>query len=194
MAAIALFHSALGVNSAVYRIADDLRAANHDVRIMDVYEGATFDSYDAGRAERDRLGYAELMRRALAAASDVPDGMVVIGLSMGTALAAAPALARPATGAVLISGIPPLDEYPDAPDWPASTPVQLHRMADDPLFTDAQAQPALARLGLGGAQVDEYVYDGAGHLFMDPSRPQEFDGAATAQMVGRILDFLELHD
>jgi len=46
MTNIALFHSVLGVRPGVAAAADRLRAAGHDVLVVDQYEGRVFDDYD----------------------------------------------------------------------------------------------------------------------------------------------------
>src|SRR5512135_3673085 len=45
MTQIALFHSVLGVRAGVHDAAERLRAAGHDVRVVDQYGGRVFDDY-----------------------------------------------------------------------------------------------------------------------------------------------------
>jgi dienelactone hydrolase len=45
MSTIALFHSVLGVRSGIRVAADRLRAAGHDVLVVDQYDGRVFDDY-----------------------------------------------------------------------------------------------------------------------------------------------------
>lgn len=47
MADVLLFHHALGVTPGIQAIADELRAAGHDVAVPDLFEGATFGSLSA---------------------------------------------------------------------------------------------------------------------------------------------------
>ena len=41
-----------------------------------------------------------------------------------------------------------------------------------------------------GVTLEHHWYDGAGHLFTDPSRPDEYDPAAAELLWTRVLDFL----
>lgn len=49
MAAIALFHSVLGVRPGVRDAAARLRARGHEVLVVDQYNGRSFDSGPPGR-------------------------------------------------------------------------------------------------------------------------------------------------
>ena len=46
MTTFALVHSVLGVRPGVALAADRLRAAGHDVLVVDQYKGRVFDDYD----------------------------------------------------------------------------------------------------------------------------------------------------
>jgi len=45
MTTVALFHSVLGVRQGVLDAADRLRLDGHDVLVVDLYDGRTFDDY-----------------------------------------------------------------------------------------------------------------------------------------------------
>lgn len=64
MTDIALFHSVLGVRRGVTEAADLLRAAGHEVLIVDQYNGRTFDDYDEAGEFAQAIGYPALMGRA----------------------------------------------------------------------------------------------------------------------------------
>ena len=79
MAHVALFHSVLGVRAGVVDAADRLRAAGHEVLVVDQYDGRVFDGYEEANAYVEEVGFPELMARALAAVEGLPDGFVAIG-------------------------------------------------------------------------------------------------------------------
>ena len=64
MTNIALFHSVLGVRPGVALAADRLRAAGHDVLVVDQYEGRVFDDYDEAGEFAQEIGYPALIGRA----------------------------------------------------------------------------------------------------------------------------------
>jgi hypothetical protein len=74
VAQIALFHSVLGVRRGVTDAAERLRAAGHDVEVVDQYEGRVFDDYLVAGAYAESVGYPRLMERAVAAVEGLRDG------------------------------------------------------------------------------------------------------------------------
>ena len=83
MADIALFHSVLGVRPGVAVAADRLRAAGHDVLVVDQYEGRVFDDYDEAGKFALAIGYPALMGRAAKAVQGLSDGFIAAGFSNG---------------------------------------------------------------------------------------------------------------
>ena len=188
MTEIALFHSALGVRPGIIDAAERLRTDGHDVLVVDQYDGRVFDDQvEAGRYV-ERLGFPELMRRAVEAVEGLADGFLVAGFSNGAGMAEHVATRRRCGGALLVSGALPLAVL-GAPAWPSGTPVQLHLAADDPLRDQAWVDAFLADVRAAGAPVEVVEHPVAGHLFTDASRPDEYDPAATGALWARALPF-----
>lgn len=79
MPRIVLFHSALGLRTAVLDFADALRGLGHIVVTPDYYDGHVFDSTADGLAHRDAVGVRALMDRARTALYDAPADAVLAG-------------------------------------------------------------------------------------------------------------------
>ncbi len=189
MARIAVFHSALGVRPGVLDAAARLRAAGHEVLVVDQYDGRVFDDYEAAGEYVERVGFPELMSRAEAAVAGLPDGFVVLGWSNGAGMAEYVATRRRVAGAVLVSGALPL-ELLGADAWPGGVPVQLHGTDGDP-FAQREWEAALvAAVEASGAPLARWTYPGSGHLFTDPSLAGEYDPRATEQLWARVLDLV----
>jgi dienelactone hydrolase len=189
MAAVALFHSALGVRAGVEDAAARLRADGHEVRVVDQYDGRSFDDYAAAAAHVEELGFPALMQAALDATADMPEGFVVAGFSNGAGMAEHVALHRPVGAAVLFSGALPLP-FLGADAWPAEVPVQLHYGASDPNRNQEWVDQFLAAVRTSGAGAEFHEYAVSGHLFTDASRPDEFDAEATEMLWKHVQDFL----
>jgi len=192
MGQVALFHSALGVRAGVLDAARRLRAAGHDVTVVDQYDGRSFDDYDEASAFAGEIGFPELMRRAVEATAGLADGFVAAGFSNGGGMAEWVATQRRVSGVLMLSGaLPP--EAMGAGPWPAGVPAQIHYAVDDPF----RAQPAIdavaAAVRAAGAEIEVYDYEGAGHLFTDPSLPAEYDAEATELLWERVLAFSARH-
>ena len=69
--------------------------------------------------------------------------------------------------------------------WPPGVPAQAHQTADDP-WREKEAEDAFVAK-VPGAEL--FVYDGATHLFADPST-DDFDATAAALAMERIQAFL----
>ncbi|MGY1742565.1 MULTISPECIES: dienelactone hydrolase family protein [unclassified Blastococcus] len=189
MATVALFHSVLGVRPGVLDAADRLRAAGHEVRVVDQYDGRVFDGYEEAAAFAEAIGYPALMARAEAAVADLPDGLVVAGFSNGGGMAEHVATRRRVSGAVLLSGALPL-ELLGAPGWPAGVPAQLHYALGDPFRRQDWVDAVLGAVRAAGAPAESFDYAGTGHLFTDASLPDEHDAAATELLWSRVLAFV----
>lgn len=96
MPTVALFHSVLGVRQGVLDAADRLRADGHDVRLVDLYDGRTFDAYEPAMSFAwEETGLPTLHARALDAVAELPDGFVTAGFSLGCIMAVHVATQRP---------------------------------------------------------------------------------------------------
>jgi dienelactone hydrolase len=192
MAAIVLFHSVLGPRLGVTDGADRLRAAGHTVHTPDLYRGeARFEEYDPAIAYEHSIGYQEMLRRAAADVEPLPSRLVYMGFSAGGAPAEWLAATRPgARACILLHAALPLHVM-GLESWPAGVAAQVHFMRDDPYRDQAEIDGMAADVRAAGAPFELFEYDGAGHLFTDPSLPAEYDRAATEMLWGHVLTLLE---
>ncbi len=189
MAQIALFHSVLGVRPGVALAAERLRAAGHQVRVVDQYDGRVFDHYDEAGAFVETIGgYPALMSAAVAAVSDLEDGFVAAGFSNGGGMAEYVGSVRPLAGVVMLSGALPL-EMLGVQDWPAGVPAEIHYTLADPFRRPGVPEALADQIRAAGAQVGFFNYPGDGHLFTDPSLVDEYDEVAAERLWGRVLQF-----
>lgn len=191
MTDVAIFHSVLGVRPGVLDAEDRLRAAGHRVLVVDQYDGRVFDDYHEADAFAQAIGYPELMDRAVAQVAGLPDRFVTLGFSNGGGMAEFVATRRRVAGVLMLSGTLPLAML-GADAWPAGVPAQIHYTQDDP-FRNQEWLAAVATAVLDApAKLERFDYPGSGHLFTDPSRPDEYDAAAAALLYERVLAFLGL--
>jgi dienelactone hydrolase len=188
MTSIALFHSVLGVRPGITAAADRLRAAGHEVLVVDQYDGLVFDDYAQGGAHVEQLGFPALMGAAVAGVQDLPDGFVAAGFSNGAGMAEFVATQRRCAGLLLFSGALPLSML-DAPAWPERMPVQVHYTEADPFRHQEWIDSVIDDARRAGAAVEVYDYPGTGHLFTDPSLPGEYDEEAAELLWQRALEF-----
>lgn len=193
MATIALFHPSFGVSPGVLDAAQRLRAAGHTVRVVDQYGGRVFTDYADAGAFVDEIGFPELMRRAVAGVDGLSDGFVAMGFSNGGGMATHVAQQRRVSGVVVLSGATPL-EVIGATEWPADTPVQLHQTVGDPRVFPGAVESVLASVSAAGADSEYVQYPGSGHLFTDPTLPDEYSPAATERLWRRVLAFVAALD
>jgi hypothetical protein len=91
----------------------------------------TFDDYDEADRYVERLGFPELMRRAVTAVQDLPEGFIAAGFSNGGGMAEYVATQRRCGGVLLISGALPVAML-GATGWPRGLPAQIHYTVGDP--------------------------------------------------------------
>jgi dienelactone hydrolase len=189
MAPVALFHSVLGVREGVTDAAARLRAAGHEVLVVDQYDGRVFDDYEAAGAHVEGIGFPALMARAVEAVRDLPDGFVAAGFSNGAGMAEFVATQRRCAGVLLVSGALPMAVL--GASWPAGLPAQLHRAVGDP-FRSAEWDRALADdVAAAGGVLEVVEHPGEGHLFTDPSLPAEYDAESTERLWREALAFVD---
>src|SRR5450755_3174954 len=135
MAALLLFHHALGLTPGVRAFADDLRTAGHIVHTPDLFDGHTFQSIDEGLAHISKIGFDDMRERAVRVADELPHDLVYAGFSFGVLPAQKLAQTRPgARGALLFySCLPISGDWAFGP-WPDGVAVQIHGMDNDPIF------------------------------------------------------------
>lgn len=188
MATVVVFHSALGLRPAIESLAETFRDDGHQVATPDLYAGRVFDDLDEGVAERDRIGFTELLARATAGVETLPEPPVYIGLSLGTAPALLLGTQRPGTrGIALIQGVLPLEAI-GLSAWPDGLPLQLHTSHDDPWHEQEPLDELVAAVPPHLLQVHDHP--GCGHLFLDTGLP-EHDTAATARLVEALRGWLD---
>jgi dienelactone hydrolase len=91
-----------------------------------------------------------------------------------------------ARGALLMYSCLPATEFGGG--WPDGVPVQVHGKDGDPFFEeDLEAAQALVE---STDRAELFLYPGKEHLFADSSLP-EYDAAAAALLLDRVLTFLE---
>jgi len=189
VAAVALFHSVLGLRPGIEDAAERLRAAGHDVHVVDYYGGGlAFDDYEPAMAHAEEVGFPALMGRALEEVRDLPDGFVPAGFSNGAAMAQYVAGSRPVAGALMFAGA--IDPQYLGVGWPQGAPAQIHTTVDDP-WRDEGIDAAVAAIEAAGGTVEVFDYPGSGHLFADPSLPAEYQPAEAELLWERVLAFLD---
>src|SRR3712207_4579987 len=188
MTQIALFHSVLGVRPGILDAADRLRAAGHEVLVVDQYDGLVFDDYAEAGAHVERVGFPALMAAAVQGVADLPDDFVAAGFSNGAGMAGVVATQRPCAGVLMFSGALPLAMLGTS-GWPAGVPVQVHVAAGDPMRNRDWDDAFVADVRRAGASAEVFEYPVTGHLFTDPSLPREYDADATALLWERVLAF-----
>ena len=191
MSKVALFPSVLGVRAGVLDAAERLRTDGHDVLVVDLYRGRSFDDYEPAMAHaEEELGHAELMRRAREAVADLPDGFVAAGFSLGCVMAVHVATQHAVSGVLMIGGAIPASALGSDARWPAGVPAQTHSTLDDPWREQDMIDQAVLDVQSAGGVLEVFDYPGTGHLFTDASLPAEYDPVGTELLWSRVLPFV----
>ena len=191
MAEVLLFHHVMGQTPGFFAFADELRRAGHTVHTPNLLDGRTFDSIDEGLAYVGEIGFGEVIGRGDRAASELPEGLVYGGFSLGVVPAQKLAQTRPgAKGALFFYSCVPISEFGE---WPEGVPVQIHGADADPFFVDEGDIDAARELVASTDGAELFLYPGDQHYFADSSLPS-YDAAATALLTQRVLAFLDAID
>ena len=191
MAEVLLFHHVMGQTPGFFAFADELRQAGHTVHTPNLLDGRTFDSIDEGLAYVGEIGFGEVIGRGDQAASELPEGLVYGGFSLGVVPAQKLAQTRPgAKGALFFYSCVPVSEFGE---WPEGVPVQIHGADADPFFVDEGDIDAARELVESTDDAELFLYPGDQHYFADSSLPS-YDAAATALLTRRVLAFLDAVD
>jgi dienelactone hydrolase len=191
MAEVLLFHHVMGQTPGFFAFADELREAGHTVHTPNLLDGRTFGSIDEGLAYVGEIGFGEVIGRGDHAASELPEGLVYGGFSLGVVPAQKLAQTRPgAKGALLFYSCVPISEFGG---WPEGVPVQIHGADADPFFVDEGDIDAARELVESTDDAELFLYPGDQHYFADSSLPS-YDAAATALLTRRVLAFLDAVD
>jgi dienelactone hydrolase len=191
MAEVLLFHHVMGQTPGFFAFADELRRAGHTVHTPNLLDGRTFDSIDEGLAYVGEIGFGEVIGRGDQAASELPEGLVYGGFSLGVVPAQKLAQTRPgAKGALFFYSCVPRAEFGS---WPEGVPVQIHGADADPFFVDEGDIDAARELVASTDGAELFLYPGDQHYFADSSLPS-YDAAATVLLTQRVLAFLDAVD
>ena len=191
MAEVLLFHHVMGQTPGFFAFADELRQAGHTVHTPNLLDGRTFDSIDEGLAYVGEIGFGEVIGRGDQAASELPEGLVYGGFSLGVVPAQKLAQTRPgAKGALFFYSCVPVSEFGE---WPEGVPVQIHGADADPFFVDEGDIDAARELVESTDDAELFLYPGDQHYFADSSLPS-YDAAATVLLTQRVLAFLDAVD
>lgn len=190
MTTVAIFHSVLGIRRGELDAAERLRADGHRVLLSDLFEGRVFDAYEPAMAWNESLGMEPLFQRGLAAVADLPDGFVVGGFSQGSSIAAYVATRRAVSGVLQLSGLNVLEWFGAGAVWPAGVDSQSHQTLGDPFRENDITEQAVRDVAAAAGTLELFDYPGTGHLFTDPTLPDEYDAAATELLWSRVLPFV----
>lgn len=187
---VVVYHSAYGLRPAIIEFADRLRAAGHQVRTPDLYDGEVFSDRNDAIRKIQELGFDTLLERAREAVEDLPPDLVYAGFSNGGVCAELLAATRAgARGAVLIHA-PLMVRDLGWTVWPSNVPVQVHFADKDPIKNQAVIDALSARVRQSGSEFEQFEYEAPGHLFADPAFPV-YNANAAELMTQRVLEFLE---
>lgn len=128
------------------------RPATACVSLVVEYDGEVFDSYNEADKPAEQLGFPELMRQAVQAVRDLPDGFVAAELCNGAGMAEYVATQRSCSGALMISGALPVRML-GVDAWPAQVPAQIHHTRDDPYRQQEQLDALLVEITTAVAPV-----------------------------------------
>jgi len=191
MTTVALFHSVLGVRQGVLDAAERLRQDGHDVLVVDIYDGRTFDDYSpAMDFAWKEVGQKVLMERAVEAVADLPDGFVTAGFSLGCVLAVHVATKRSVSGVLMIAGAVPVSAFGDDVRRPAGAPAQTHSTLADPWRDQEELDQTVRDVEAGSGTIEVFDYPGSGHLFTDLTLPDEYDPVIIETFWSRALPFV----
>ncbi len=185
MAAVALFHSVLGLRRVEAAAADRLRAAGHTVVVPDLYAGSTADSIDEGFAIMNSVGWETICRRAQDALDLVPASAVLAGHSMGVGVIGSTWPGRPScNGVIMLHGLAVVPEYVRR-----GLPITVHIADPDPFAPPDKIARWTTTARKAGISADMFLYPSVGHFYTDQALP-DYDRDATGQTWERVLTFL----
>jgi carboxymethylenebutenolidase len=195
--AVVLIQEWWGVVDQIKGVADRLAAEGFVVLVPDLYDGAKASepsaaeklmmSLDMERAAKDLRG---AVGQLLESGEVSSDRVGCVGFCMGGGLALLLASLEPAvTATVNYYGAFPWDDVElDVSGIHGN--VLLHYASDDDWATPAFGHDLERRLTENGVSATLHVYEGAGHAFMDETRPESHDPVATETSWRRTVAFL----
>jgi carboxymethylenebutenolidase len=193
--AIVVVHEWWGLNAQIRDVARRLSHEGYVAIVPDLYHGkSTTDPEEAHvlmRGLEDEVAYSDLERAVawLKAEPRVAKKKIgVVGFCMGGALAQGLALRSPAIAALVMFYGPPVTD----PKALASLhgPLQGHYGEKDDGIPVAKVEALRSGLKQAGKLGEVYLYAGAGHAFMNDTRPSYHPDAAR-QGWARMLAFFQ---
>lgn len=189
MANIIVFHSVVGVRESILDFSNMLKEKGHQVYVVDLYNGKSFDDIQEAFAYFLSIGIPEMMDRSIKYTEELPNDATYIGFSNGGASAMLLAGTKPgAMGCILLHAALPLVEL-GIEKWPASVPVEVHYAKIDP-WKDVDGIEKMSNDILSsGASYQYYEYPIEGHLFTDKLMP-EYSKEFSDLLFERVLSFI----
>jgi carboxymethylenebutenolidase len=192
--AIVLIQEWWGVNDQIRGVARRLAAAGYGVLIPDLYRGKLADNGDEASHLMQGLNFPDALHQDLVGAVRHAGGhhpkVGVMGFCMGGALTIAAAANIPElSAAVCFYGVPPAAI---ADPKTIHIPLQCHFAEQDTWCTPAVVADLEQQLREGNVPFELHRY-AAQHGFLNESRPEVHDPAATALAWQRTLEFLARH-
>jgi len=185
MADVVVFHHALGLTTGIEAFANALAAGGHDVATPDLFNGATFETIEAGIAHAESIGFEQIAEIGSRATTGEPN--IVVGFSLGVLPAQKLAQQRSGvTAAVLCHSAIPLGVF--GKTWPSDVALQMHAGERDPFVEEDK--DAIGQLVAAASVSELHWYNTAAHLFADVTSP-DFDAALAGQLVTRTLEFFD---
>jgi dienelactone hydrolase len=90
----------------------------------------------------------------------------------------------------MVAGAIPVSALDGDRSWPDGVPAQTHATLGDPWREQEEIDQAVSDIQAGGGRIEVFDYPGVGHLFNDPTLPDEYDPEATEIFWGRALPFI----
>lgn len=155
--------------------------------VGDQYDGCVFDDYDEAGRFVDQIGFPELMVEPCRRCRTFR-GFATAGFSNGGGMAEYVATQRARCGVLMLAGALPVRML-GAQAWSAGMPAHIHYTQRDPRRRQEWIDTVVNDVRAAGAQVEVFDYPGGGHLFTDPSLPEEYDEQAATLLWSRALRF-----
>ena len=192
---VVICHEWWGLNDQIRGIARRLAQQGYIAVVPDLYHGQVATdpelAHELSRALEDKVVYGDLdatIDWLRAQPPTVKSRIGVMGFCMGGGLSMGLALRRSGlTAAVMFYGVP---ETEPAEIQKLGPPLLAHFGAADKGILPARADDLRSALKRAGKTGEVYVYPGAGHGFMNETRPS-YHADAARQAWARTLAFLQ---
>jgi carboxymethylenebutenolidase len=183
-----------GIVDQIKDVADRLAAEGFTAAVPDLYGGEVNADGDAAMAMMMSLDVSHSMKTLeatidlLQARGSQHVGGVGFCMGGGLALLLATESEKPQAVVVFYGAIPWADRNVEWSDRAA--PVMLHYGTEDPWATPEFAVDMAESATASGGRSELFLYEGAGHAFLDDTREESYDHNAAALAWRRTVDFL----